>query len=83
MCVVKSLDLGTSLEVQRGFSGSSVIKNPPEGRRHRRHGFDPWVGKIPGRRKWQPTSEFLLGESHGQEGPDGLQFMGSQRIRRD
>ena len=26
-------------------------------------GFDPWVGKIPWRRAWQPTSVFLLGES--------------------
>ena len=29
-------------------------------------GFDPWVGKIRWRRKWQPTSVFLPGESHGQ-----------------
>jgi len=28
--------------------------------------FDPWVGKIPWRRKWQPTPVFLPGESHGQ-----------------
>ena len=27
--------------------------------------FDPWVGKIPWRRKWQPTPVFLLGKSHG------------------
>ena len=27
--------------------------------------FDPWVGKIPWRRKWQPTPLFLPGESHG------------------
>ena len=27
--------------------------------------FDPWVGKIPWRRKWQPTSVFLPGEFHG------------------
>ena len=32
----------------------------------RRHGFDPWVGKIPWRRKWQPTPVFLSGKSHGQ-----------------
>ena len=30
-----------------------------------RPGFDPWVGKIPWRRKWQPTPIFLSGESHG------------------
>ena len=32
----------------------------------RRHRFDPWVGRIPWRRKWQPTPVFLPGESHGQ-----------------
>ena len=31
-----------------------------------RHGFDPWAGKIPWRRKWQPTPVFLSGKSHGQ-----------------
>ena len=25
----------------------------------------PWLGKIPWRRKWQPTPVFLPGESHG------------------
>ena len=30
------------------------------------HGFDPWVGKILWRRKWQPTPVFLPGKSHGQ-----------------
>ena len=28
-------------------------------------GFDPWVGKIPWRRAWQPTPVFSPGESHG------------------
>ena len=28
------------------------------------HGFDPWVGKIPWRRAWQPAPAFLPGESH-------------------
>ena len=31
----------------------------------RRLRFDPWVGRIPWRRKWQPTPVFLPGESHG------------------
>ena len=31
-----------------------------------RHGFDPWVGKIPWRRHWQPTPVFLPWKSHGQ-----------------
>ena len=35
-------------------------------RRHRRHGFSPWVRKIPRRRKWQSTPVFLPEKSHGQ-----------------
>ena len=34
--------------------------------RYRRHGFDPWVGKIALRRKWQPTAGFLPGKFQGQ-----------------
>ena len=36
-----------------------------------RPGFDPWVGKIPRRRAWQPTPVFLPGESHGQSSLEG------------
>ena len=31
----------------------------------RRCGFNPWVRKIPWRRKWHSTPVFLPGESHG------------------
>ena len=34
---------------------------------HRSYRFDPWVGKIPWRREWQPTPVFLPEESHGQK----------------
>ena len=34
----------------------------------RRLGFDPWIGKIPWKRKWPPTPAFLPGKSHGQKG---------------
>ena len=34
-------------------------------------GFDSWVRKIPWRRKWQPTPEFLPGEFQGQWSPAG------------
>ena len=33
---------------------------------------DPWVGKIPWRRAWQPTPVFLRGESPWTEEPGGL-----------
>ena len=34
----------------------------------KRHGFNPWVGKIPWRRAQQPTPVFLPGGSHGRRG---------------
>ena len=37
-----------------GFPGGSVVKNPPAN-------WETWVGKIPWRRKWQPTLVFLSG----------------------
>ena len=40
-------------------------------RRHRRHRFDPWVRKIPWRRKWQPTPIILPGKSYGQRSLEG------------
>ena len=43
-----------------------VVKNmPANARTSKRHRFNPQVGKIPWRRKWQSTPVFLLGESHG------------------
>ena len=33
---------------------------------HKRHTFDPWVRKIPWRRKWQTAPVFLPGKFHGQ-----------------
>ena len=33
--------------------------------------FDPWVGKIPWKRKWEPTPVFLPGKFHGQRSSVG------------
>ena len=48
-----------------GLSDGSVVKAACQ---YRKHGFDSRVGKIPWRRKWQPTLVFLPGKSHGQKG---------------
>ena len=42
----------------------------------RRRGFNPWVGKIPWRRKWQPTPVFLPGKFRGQRGLVGYSLWG-------
>ena len=49
------------------FWGISVVKNLPANAGDMRRGFDPWVWKIPYRRKWQLTPVFLPGESNGQK----------------
>ena len=50
-----------------GFLGGiSGKESACQCRRHKKHGFDPWVGKIPWRWKWQPTPVFLPRKFHGQ-----------------
>ena len=50
-----------------GFPCGASGKEPTcQCRSHKRPGFDPWVGKITWRRKWQPIPVFLPGEFHGQ-----------------
>ena len=44
--------------------GASGKESACKCRRCKRRGFDPWVGKIPWRRKWQPTAVLLPGKSH-------------------
>jgi len=58
-----------------------VVKVPAcQCRRHKRHGFDPWVGKISWRRARQPTPVFLPGESHGQRSLVGHSPQGSKEL---
>ena len=49
----------------------------------RRCWFDPWVRKIPQRRKWQPTPVFLPGKIPWTEKPGGLQYTRSQKVGQD
>ena len=61
-----------------GSSGQTNKQTQPacQCRGYKKHRFDPWVGKIPWRRAWEPTPVFLPGEPHGQQslagyGPQG------------
>ena len=51
-----------------GFIGVSLVaqmvKNPPANARDK--GLIPRLGRFPWGKKWQPTSVFLPGKSHGQ-----------------
>ena len=71
---------GWDARVNKGLSlMAQLVKHLPA---MRRPGFDSWVGKIPWRRKWQPTPVFLPGESHGQRSLAGYspQSIGSQEL---
>ena len=69
---------------KKDFPGSTSGKEPAcQCRRHKRFGFDPWVGKIPWRKTWQPTPVFWPGESPWTEEPGRLQSMGSLRVGHD
>ena len=62
-------------EKENQFRASQValaIKSPPASAGGcKRHGFSPWVGKMPWRRLWQPTPVVLPGESHEQRSLEG------------
>ena len=48
----------------KDFSGGASDKEPAcQHRRHKRRGYDPWIGKMSWRGAWQPTPVFLPGES--------------------
>ena len=56
-------------DLQLGFPGGANGKEPTcQCRRLKRRGFhpNPWVGKIPWRREWQPAPVFLPGQFQGQ-----------------
>ena len=63
-----------------GFPGGSLVKNPPT---KQECWFNPWFGKIPWRRKWQPIPVFLPGKSHGQQGLAGYDPWGHKKSDRN
>ena len=69
---------------KQGSPGGASCKEPTcQYRRHKGHGFYPWVRKIPWRRKSQPTPVFLPGKSHGQKSLVGYSPWGLQRVGHD
>ena len=58
---------------------AQTVKNLPAMQRPK---FDSWVGKMPWRRKWQPTPVFLPGEFHGQRSLAGYRPWGHRELDR-
>ena len=65
-----------------GFQGLPWwLSGKESGSECRRLEFDPWVRKIPRRRKWQPTPVFLTGKFHRQRSLVGYSLWGHKRVR--
>ena len=77
-----SLSLSLSLFQYWGFPGGAVVKTPTANVGDTKYWFNPWVGKIPWRRKWQATPVFLPGKSHGQRSLVGCSPGGHKELNK-
>ena len=65
------------ININAGLPGGSAVKkkNPPVKQETQ---VDPWVVKIPWKRKWRPTPVIFTWVIPCTEEPDGLQSIGLQ-----
>ena len=64
-----------------GFPGGASGTEPVcQCRRLKRHRINPWVRKIPWRRKWEPAPVFLPEESHGERSLAGYSPWGREEL---
>ena len=82
--VSKSLLSKNILFIRASFCGGEGLPWRPCSKESscqcKRYGFDPWVRKIPWRKKWQPPPVFLPGESHGQRSLEGYSLWGCKEL---
>ena len=67
------MSVSLAYRISRWHSGK---ESACQRRRYKRHRLDPWTGKIPWRRAWQPSPVFLPGKSHGQRSLTGYSPQG-------
>ena len=75
----KDLKQGNGINIRTARPSQAAQWWRSQCRRCRAYRFNPWVGKIPWRRKWQPAPVFLSKKNLWTEEPDGLKFMGLQK----
>ena len=69
------------LRITLGFpDGANDKESACQCREFRRCRFDPWVGKILWRKKWQPTPVFMPGKFHGQRSLAGYSPWGQKEL---
>ena len=79
-CEVYCFKISTAILFPGGSVGKENACNIGDRLQYRRPRFDPWVGKIPWRKKWQTTPVFLPGEAHGQKSLAGYSLWGHKSL---
>ena len=70
--LASTTSISSRFSYKMDFPGGAGDREPAcRRRRHKRHRFSPWVGKIPWWRPWQPTAVFLPRKFHGQRSLEG------------
>ena len=73
--------IGHHCKMKRGFPGVPSGKEPAcQYRRHKRPGFNPWIGKTPWRRERQPAPVFLPRKFHRQKSLAGYSPQGYKEL---
>ena len=82
--ILKSKDITLLTKVHevkvKGFPDGPSKEHAFQCRKYKRCGFDPWVGRFPWRKAWQPTPVFLPGESCGQRSVVGYSPQGCKEL---
>ena len=83
--ILKSRDITLLTKVRivkaMGFPGGTSGKEPAcQCKRRKRRRYNPWVGKIPWRRAWQPTPVYLPGGVYGQRSLEGYSPWGHKEL---
>ena len=78
---IPSLECGFLYLIVSGFSDGALCQELTcQYGRTKRHGFNPWVGKIPWKRAWKPTPVSLPEESHGERSLAGSSPWGCKEL---
>ena len=73
-------EVGKSEEVSTYWERPRWLRAKEPACQYKRRRFEPWVRKIPRKRKWQPTPVFLSGKSHGQRSLVGYSPWGHKEL---
>ena len=83
LLVITELCIYSNLFSRKPSQVALVVKNLPPNAGDTKDRFDPWIGKIPWRRKWQSIPVFLPRGSHKQRSQVGYNPWGHKEFGHD